>query len=289
MIAAPEAGAAQGDLSMNSTGEWGAAVSQLGARLADYLPSVLGAVLLLLVGWLVARVLRSVAAKLMSLLELVINRVSRGRGAASARVPSASVEIVASILFWVVILFFVAAATEVLGLDLFSSWLKQLVAYLPTLFAGALIMLAGFLMSGLARDLTAAALGSAPEAQRHLLARLVQGTILVTAVVVGADQIGIKVTFLVIMAAIVLSAVTGGVVLAMSLGARTYVSNLIGAHYLRQSYGIGQTVRVGGYEGKILEVTAVSLVLESPQGRVTLPAKIFHEEAVVLVVKDNNG
>lgn len=273
---------------MDSTNEWGAAISQAGSRLADYLPSVLGAVLLLLAGWLMARVLRSLAVKMMSLLELVINRVSRGRGSVSPRVPSASVEIVGSILFWVVILFFVAAATEVLGLDVFSSWLRQLVTYLPTLFAGALIILVGFLVSGLARDLTAAALSSTAEAQRQLLARLVQGTILVTAVVVGADQIGIKVTFLVIMAAIVLSAVTGGVVLAMSLGARTYISNLIGAHYLRQCYGIGQTVRAGGYEGKILDVTAVSLVLESPEGRVTLPAKIFHEEPIVLVIKNSN-
>ena len=261
-----------------------AALAQIVARLIEYLPSVLGAMLLLLAGWLVARILRGVAVRGMGVLELVLHRVFRGRGAGAPALPSSSIEIVGSILFWVVILFFVAAATQVLGLAVFSAWLKDLVSYLPTLVAGALIILAGVLLSGLARDVTIAALPGLPERQRLLLGRIVQGTLLLAAVVVGADQIGIRVTFLVILAAIVAGAAIGGVALAVSLGARTFIGNLIGAHYLRQAFGIGQRVRVAGYEGNIVDLTAVSLVLETDEGRVTLPGKVFNEEPIVLVV-----
>jgi small-conductance mechanosensitive channel len=265
-------------------GSLGDAFGQIGARLLEYAPSVLGATLLLLAGWLIARVLRGMAVKLMGILELLLHRMFRGRGASAPRIPSASVEIVGSILFWVVILFFVATATHVLGLNVFTAWLKDLVGYLPTLFAGALIVLAGVLLAGLSRDLTVAALPALPEPQRLLLGRIVQGTLLVVAVVVGADQIGIKITFLVILAAVVTGAVISGVALAVSLGARTFVSNLIGAHYLRQAFSIGQHVRVGGFEGRIVELSAVSLVLETGEGRVTLPAKIFNEEPIVLLI-----
>lgn len=261
-----------------------AALAQIVARLIEYLPSVLGAMLLLLAGWLVARILRGVAVRGMGVLELVLHRVFRGRSAGAPALPSSSIEIVGSILFWVVILFFVAAATQVLGLAVFSAWLKDLVSYLPTLVAGALIILAGVLLSGLARDVTIAALPGLPERQRLLLGRIVQGTLLLAAVVVGADQIGIRVTFLVILAAIVAGAAIGGVALAVSLGARTFIGNLIGAHYLRQAFGIGQRVRVAGYEGNIVDLTAVSLVLETDEGRVTLPGKVFNEEPIVLVV-----
>ncbi|HZM43999.1 MAG TPA: hypothetical protein VFC14_04145 [Burkholderiales bacterium] len=261
-----------------------AALAQIVARLIEYLPSVLGAGLLLLAGWLVARILRGVAVRGMGVLELVLHRMFRGRSAGAPALPSSSIEIVGSILFWVVILFFVAAATQVLGLAVFSAWLKDLVSYLPTLVAGALIILAGVLLSGLARDVTIAALPGLPERQRLLLGRIVQGTLLLAAVVVGADQIGIRVTFLVILAAIVAGAAIGGVALAVSLGARTFIGNLIGAHYLRQAFGIGQRVRVAGYEGNIVDLTAVSLVLETDEGRVTLPGKVFNEEPIVLVV-----
>lgn len=260
--------------------------SQIMTRVVEYLPNLLGAVALLLAGWLIARLLRGLAVKLMHVVELLLHRFSRGQPAKPARLPSASVEIVGSILFWVVILFFAAAATHVLGLGAFSSWLQEVVTYLPTLMAGALIMLAGALLSGLARDLTVAALPALPEQQRVLLGRIVQGTILVTAVAVGADQIGIEITFLAIMTAVVAAAVIGGVALAVSLGARTYVANLIGAHYMRQAFSAGQRVRIGAVEGTILELTAVSIVIETEHGRVSVPAKAYHEEPIVLLAAD---
>jgi len=258
------------------------AFTQLGAQLAEYAPKLLGALLLLLVGWLIARLLRGLAVKVMHVLELVLHRLWRGPAKASV-LPSASVEIVGTILFWVVIVFFAAAAGNVLGLDAFSSWLKDLMAYLPTLVAGLVIILAGVLLSGLGRDLTVAALVSFPESQRVQVGRLVQGAILVTAVVMGADQIGIQITFLVVLAAVTTSAVIGGVALAVSLGARSYVANLIGAHYLRHAFEPGQRVRIGATEGTILELTAVSLVLETEHGRATIPAKIYNEETIVLL------
>ena len=61
----------------------------------------------------VARLLRGAAIRGMGILELVLHRVFRGRGAGAPALPSSSIEIVGSILFWVVILFFVAAATQV--------------------------------------------------------------------------------------------------------------------------------------------------------------------------------
>ena len=259
------------------------AFSQLGAQLGEYAPKLLGAALLLLVGWLIARLLRGLAVKLMRVLELVLHRLWRGPVGRASALPSASTEIVGSILFWVVIVFFAAAAAHVLGLDAFSSWLKDVMTYLPTLVAGLLIILAGVLLSGFARDLTVAGLAALPDTQRLQIGRIVQGAILVTAAVMGADQIGIEITFLVVLAAVTASAIIGGVALAVSLGARNYVANLIGAHYLRHAFEPGQRVRIGATEGTILELTAVSVVLETEQGRANIPAKVYNEETILLL------
>src|SRR5215471_20429196 len=110
-----------------------AAFAQIAARLAQYVPSVLAAAVLLLAGWAVARRLRGAAVRGIGILELLLRRVLRERGTSASALPSASVQIVGSILFWVVILFFAAAATQVLGLAVFTAWLKDLVGYLPAL------------------------------------------------------------------------------------------------------------------------------------------------------------
>ena len=85
------------------------------------------------------------------------------------------------------------------------------------------------------------------------------------------------------------STVVGGVAFAVGLGARDYIANLIGAHYLRQAFLAGQTIRVGDVEGRILEVTATVVVLETPDGRVTLPGRIYNEQAIAIIAPRPNG
>lgn len=273
---------------MDIFAQWGEALgnasSQLLQRLGEYLPNVFGAFLLLLIGWFVARLLRAVAARAASLLERGLARVPAGRATAHVRLPGASAAILGSVVFWVVLLFFLTAATQVLGLAAFTAWLARVVDYLPTLVAGALIVLAGFLVSRLVREVLEAATATAEVKQRQLLARTAQAVILVTAILVGADQIGIKITILVVIAATLAAALVGAVTLALSLGARNYVANLIGGHYLRQTFRVGQKVRVAGFEGKILDLTPTSVVLETTDGRANVPAKVFNEETITVLV-----
>lgn len=261
---------------MASYSDLSANVTDVFARTADavaaHLPGVLGALIILAIGWLAARLLRTIAIRVVRIGRRAASRVARRGDPLSERAE----RIVGSLVFWVVMLLFLTAATHAMGLTVFTNWLDRVMSYLPTFLAGVLIIVAGVMAGALARDLlVAAAPGGAP--QRALLARIAQGAIVLTAVVTGADQIGIDVTFLIIIAAVIAAALLGGVALAVSLGARTFVGNLFGARNLRQLYAVGQTIQVGEYEGRVLEITATAVVLETAAGRVSLPARLFDE------------
>jgi small-conductance mechanosensitive channel len=123
--------------------------------------------------------------------------------------------------------------------------------------------------------------------QRTATARAAQGATLLVALLVGADQIGLKVTWLAILVALVLVCLLGGLALTISLGARTYVANLIGAHYMAQALQVGQSVRVAGFQGSVVELTATSLVLETPQGKVMLPGSVYHDGPIEVLVPES--
>ena len=265
-----------------------AAAGAIFERVVSHVPNLLAAIVLLLAGWAVARLMRLATQRAVLLLELLLARLAGPSGAERLKVGR-SAAVLGTVVFWIVLLFFVAASTQVLGLQTFTDWLARLLDHLPTLVAGLLIIVAGYILAGFVADLVNATATRLASAQRVALARLAQGATLVAAILVGADQIGIKITFLAILAAIVASAVVGGVTLAASLGARAYIANLIGAHYLRQAFSVGQRVRVSGHEGRIVEVTPVSLVLETDEGRVSLPGRVYHDEAIVLLLKGDHG
>jgi len=44
-------------------------------------------------------------------------------------------------------------------------------------------------------------------------------------------------------------------------------------------------VRVAGHEGRVVDITVTSLVLETADGRVLLPASLYHDQPIVLMAR----
>ncbi|MCF8150707.1 MAG: mechanosensitive ion channel [Burkholderiaceae bacterium] len=264
------------------------ATSTMLERLVSYLPNFVAAILLVLLGWILARMMRALAIRGALLIDTMLPRLGLPTGVSRLRTARGSA-VAGSVMFWVVLLFFVTAATQVLGLQAFTDWLAKLIDYLPTLVAGVLILAAGWLMSGFASDLVQATAKGLEPGQRDVLARIVRVSILVAALLVGADQIGIRITFLAIFIGAIAITVGGGLALAVGLGSREHVANLIAARQLRQAYAVGQILRVGEHQGQLLEFTATAVIIETAEGRVVLPARMFSELPVTVRSRSDRG
>ena len=265
--------------------EFGDTAVRLFGQFIEFIPELIGALLLVLIGWIVARLLRSTSTKLAIWFNAFTQRTFGQERATYFRLSTAAVQLLGNVIFWVIILLFITAATRILGLLAFSDWLDQVVGYLPTLLAGGLIIIVGVVISALLRDLTTTTFSSAGVPNGDLFGRGTQIVVLATAFVIGINQIGIDVTLLVTLVSILFGAVCFSFALAFAFGARTFVSNLIGAHYIRQHFEQGQLAKLGDVEGEILELTPTSIVLASEQGRVTVPAKIFNESVTSLLAE----
>ena len=263
-------------------------ISRVATQILDYLPSILGAVVLLLAGWGVARLLRYATRHIT---EKTLVRLARTRPM-DTRVPqpqtySAAPMIASRIVFWVVLLFFVLAAAEVLELELISSILTGITGYIPQLLAGLLILFIGLWFG----EVTQAVLRRSGEKmgieQSDALGRLGQILVLLIVFSVAAGQIGIDNTLLVVLVAILFGVTFGAIALAFSLGAQTTIANLLAAQSVAQSYHAGDIIRIGDIQGKILRVTRTSLILETPEGQALIPAKRFSEMESVQISSAN--
>lgn len=258
------------------------AFTTLLAQAVGYLPRLLAAVAVLVAGWLVAKLLRALSVRLVHGLDHLWRRLVLRVGWEPLQPRHPPTRVVGEFVFWLVLLLFLTGATQILGLAVFTSWLAKVAAYIPVLVAGLLIVLAGFVVSALARDVIGATAASAGFAQGDLLGRLAQAAILLTAVVIGADQIGLDVGFLSMLFGVTLGTLLGGLALAFGLGARGHVADLLAARQARGLYRAGDSVRVGQVEGRVLEVTPTALVLATRDGRAAVPARRLGEEVAYL-------
>ncbi len=260
-------------------------VVDLLGQIIAYLPRLISGILLIVIGWLVARVLRAIASHLISGWDW-IHRLTIGRTADQEKARETSASMVGIGVYWLTILFFVTAAAQTLDLEAFSNWLSRALLYLPQLISGAVVMVLGIALGNLAMNTIVRGLKSVREQQRVLLGRAAQGIVLVTMFVIGLDLIGVDTSVLVTIIGVAMGMFFGGGALAFGLGGRTMISNLIGARYAQRDCRIGDFIRIGNAEGRILQLNRSTVVLETSEGRATLPGKLFSEESTLVLEGD---
>jgi small-conductance mechanosensitive channel len=262
------------------------ALTGVGEWLAVHQPRLVAAVLLLLAGLALALLLRAAAARVARTLERMLPQRLLRRGLPQHTIERQVPDVIGLIVFWAVMLFFVAAAADALGLPVLSASLAGLGFYAPRLLAALLVVVFGFVVGNLARDGVTAAAAAAGTPAPVTLGQIARAAILVAVGLIAVAELGIDITLLTVLLAVILAAVLGAFALAFGLGARTMMSNIIGAHYLRKTFEAGQRVRVGPIEGVVTAITATAMVVRVADGEVVIPARQFSEQAAMVVTRE---
>ncbi len=252
-------------------------------RGGDYLPNLVAAILVLVLGWVIARLVRSGVQRLAISSNHLLSRAFPRGVLAGTRVSTGVASLLGELVFWVVLLVTVTVAARMAGLNAITGWLDRITAHLPNLIAGSAIFIIGYFLSVYVREQLAPRSAVDTSRQQLLLGRTAQTLVVAIALIVGLDQVGIDVAVLVGLAVAAAAAVGIGVAVAFALGAREHVSNLIGARVARQQLSEGLRVRIGDVEGEVLEITTSQIALDTDAGKTLLPASCLDQCEVTIL------
>jgi hypothetical protein len=250
----------------------------------SYLPKLLGAILLVLAGYLLARIVGAGTAgllKLVGLDRLLANTPIQTLFNRAGSTKTGS-DVLGLLVFWVIFLLFGVTATDMLGLPTVSATLTDLAHYLPKVGLAVLIIVLGMLAASYIKELIGLACTSAGISQGAIVAQTFYVAAILVVFVTAVNELGIDTTLLNSTIMIGFGGLIAGAALSFGLGARGAVANLIAAHYIRQVFRVGQTIRVGDIQGTIATLTPVAIVVDTPTGRVVLPASRFQESSATI-------
>jgi hypothetical protein len=263
--------------------QWKSVTAELVRALLLYLPNLIGAVLVLIIGWLVARLLRAATIKLLRGLDQILHRFLAPGGLVKIHLSDRVIRVIGNVVFWLIILIVLSLAAKLAKFYFLEIWLDRMIAYLPNLLAAGVIGFVGFLAGGVARDLVVVTFSVAGEEQSRLIGLVAQTAVVMLAIVIGLDQAGIDVAFLITVVAILLGAIAVSLALAFGFGAQGYVSNIIGAYQVQRSLKAGQVIRIGQHEGEIVEITPTGLVIGTRDGHVVVPGKLLIDQPIDII------
>lgn len=257
-------------------------------QVINYAPQLIGAIALLIAGIVIAHLFRIGTKKFVHGIDSVINRITKNDGAGQKHIKKPYALFFSQFVFWATLSFFFAACANLLGWKIFSGWMDDVMGFLPRFVTGLLIILAGFLLGNATRSGVMSAGSSSGIALSSALGWIAQIVILFSSVIIGIELIGLNVNVLTSIIVVVVGILLAGAALAFSLGAQTMVANLIGAQNTRKHCRVGEYMKIGEYEGEILEVTQTAIVLDGHLGRAVVPAKLFHEQGILLKREEDN-
>ena len=264
------------------------AITQTVTVAIELVPTVLAAIAVLLIGWLLARLGRFTVRRLMTGIDWILGRAAARSKEEASRLRAATIRAVGEITYWVILLVFVAAAARTVDSPVVDEWTANLLGYLPALISGALIIVASVVGGVLSRyvvEPTASGMGITRAA---LVGRAAQVAVVTAGLLIGLAQIGIDVTFLMNVVIVVLAAGLLAIALSLALGTREHVANIVGARYARRYCRIGDSVQVGEIEGRIVNLADGYLFLETEHGELSLPAHYYTRQAFLKISTEQN-
>ncbi len=257
-------------------------VSDVGAWLSANQPRLVAAAVLLGLGVALAFLGRLLVVRIIAAIERTVPGRAFVTSFAGIARERRVADIVGGVVFWMVLLFFVATAADALGLPLVTSVVASFSTFVPRVFAAILIFVVGLVIANVVRGAVSAAATSTGSTIGPGLGQLARIAIITSALLIAMGELGVDIALLTAFFSVALAALLGGFALAFGLGARTAISNIIGSHYLRKTFEIGQTVRIGEIEGVIAELSSTAVILQVPEGHVVIPAKQFGEMPALL-------
>ncbi|MBI4668198.1 MAG: hypothetical protein HY747_03275 [Elusimicrobia bacterium] len=218
---------------MHMQSEWLRVVSDpflnFWSRVVATLPGIVGALLLLLIGFMLARGLRAVAEKLFRSIRLdeytekvgfneILSRVGFGRSPGF---------VVGFLVYWLIVLVFIVSAANVVELTVVSELLENFVLFIPKLIASILILFGGLVLGHFVAQIVANAATSNNIRGGSALSQLANVVVIIFASLMALEQLGINTEILSSSFQIILGAICLALALAFGLGGRDMAADII--------------------------------------------------------------
>lgn len=206
-----------------------ASLQNLWLTVASFLPSLLGALLVFVIGLIVAAVLDRVVERLIYYLKVdaVLRKLGVEQYLHRANLTLDSGHFVGRIVYWFFVLAFLLAASDILGFFTLSGFIRDVLSYVPDILVAVMILLAALMIATFLRRLVMASVMSAQIHGAKGLAMVTWWVVMIFGLLTALVQLGVAVNIIntVITGLIAMMAIAGG--LAFGLGGKEYASKLL--------------------------------------------------------------
>jgi hypothetical protein len=240
-------------------------LSAMLSKLIAYIPNLIGAIVILFIGFIIAKIVEIIAKKISK--KLGVNKLSKQSGMdeklQESNIAKDFPEIFGKILFWFVMFMFFMSASDTLGLDVVSRTLRTIMLYIPNILASILILLFGLFIANITKKSIKKKNSAIPS--MVMAANLIYMIINVVTISLAINQLEIETELLNQVVSIVLISMGVALALSLGLGTRDVASDIISGAYVKEIYSVGDVISFNEQKGIIKQLGNIKTIIHIQQ------------------------
>jgi Conserved TM helix/Mechanosensitive ion channel len=264
-------------------------VAQLIAQFSAFFPKFIGALTILCVGWLVSRTVGKILSKVLAnigidrLAEMLkdIDLIHR-----TGMLKEKLSVIIAKIVYYMMMLTFIIAATETLGVAAITQLFTDLMKYLPSLLTASVVFMLGLFLANMVKGVVITLCQSLGIAAAKMIGSVIFYFLFVMIAVSALAQAKINTEFISSSLVVVIGAGALAFAFGYGLASKDLVSNYLASFYNKNKVRVGDDVRIIGERGKVVLLDSTSMILQTAERAIIIPLSKMTTEKIEVFYPD---
>ena len=251
-------------------------LNQMTINIAEFAPKVLFAILILLIGWLITKIIAFVLkrtlkfAKADKLTDIINEKNLFGKTDLKFNVTT----VVVGFVKWIMFLVFLINASDVMNWEIVSVEIGNLLRYLPRLFSAIALFMIGLYIANFIKKAVRGLFESFDLHGEKVISSLVFYVIIITITITALNQAGINTDIITNNLTIILGAILATIAIGFGLGSRDVINSLLFSFYSKRNFEVGQKIKIDDITGTIVSIDNICISVEVDGGDIiVIPIK----------------
>jgi len=199
------------------------------SQIGNFLVNVLLMILILIVGWVVAKIIKALITRALRAVKLdsLSDRLELDNMLAKGGIKYSLSELIGVICYWLALLITLVVAMNAVKLTIAADLLNRIVLYVPNIIAAIFILILGMFVATLLSNIVQTAATNAGLSQAKFLGKIAEVVVIVFAVAITMEQLDIGAKIIELIISILLASLGLGFALAFGLGCKEMAAKFL--------------------------------------------------------------
>jgi small-conductance mechanosensitive channel len=258
------------------------------SKISIFIPRLAIALIVFLVGTMLANLCSSILKRVLITLKVDVlgQRLNDVDFMQENQISIKISTILCKALYYVLVLIFLIASTDILGVPVISSFVGNMIDYFPKLMSALAIVLVGIFISDAVGKLVRSTCESLGIPSARILSSVVFYLMLVTITVSALSQANIDTSFLASNITVFVGAGALAFAIGYGLASKDLASNYLASFYNKNKVRVGDEIVMEGVRGKVVLIDTNSLVIQTNESAIIFPLSKLTTQKVEIIYPD---